>query len=116
LTFPPGAGIQRLYLLADYDRLQVLLFELDAVLMANLRPLVRDLLQRGGDYLFVAAPSAPPYERLVFVNPRRVGKGMRLSVGVHRLVVEPAQPTRHDLDVLEAIAAHARRAPSTGNA
>lgn len=105
LDFPARAGVQRLFLLAERGNLQVFLFELDAVYMANLRALARDLLLRGGNYLFVAAPGAPPYERLVFVNPRRVGSGTQLTVGIRKLTVEPAHPTRHDLDVLEGIAA-----------
>lgn len=105
LEFPAGAGIQRLFLLADHDQLQIFLFELDAVQMAHLRVLARDLLLRAGNYLIVTAPSAPPYDRLVFVNPRRIGAGLNLTVGIRKLVVEPAHPTRHDLDILEAIAA-----------
>jgi hypothetical protein len=105
LEFPSGAGIQRLFLLADHDQLQIFLFELDAVQIANLRLLARDLLLRAGNYLIVAAVGTPLYERLVFVNPRRIGAGPNLTVGIRKLVVEPANPTRHDLDVLEAITA-----------
>lgn len=37
LEFPAGAGIRRLFLLADHDRLQIFLYELEAVQMAHLR-------------------------------------------------------------------------------
>lgn len=112
LGLPDKAGIQTAYFIADHDELlQVMLFELDAVRMANLRPLARDLLQRGGNYLFVATPNAPPYDRLVFVNPRRVGQGTRLVVGIRKLVVEPTHPTRHDLDILEGIAVSGQDTP-----
>jgi hypothetical protein len=78
LECPDRAGIHRCFLLADHPAppgLQVLLFELDAVRMASLRLLARDLLARPGHYLFVAAPGEPPYSRVVFVHPRRVGDG-----------------------------------------
>jgi len=105
LEFPERAGIQRCFLLADHPGppgLQVLLFELDGVRMAELRLLARDLLARPGHYLFVAVPGMPPYTRAVFVHPRRLGDG---RVGIRKLVLDPAHPTRHDLDVLEGIAA-----------
>ena len=105
LECPDRAGIGRCFLLADHPAppgLQVLLFELDAVRMANLRLLARDLLARPGHYLFVAAPGEPPYGRVVFVHPRRVGDG---RAAIRKLVLDPAHPTRHDLDVLEGIAA-----------
>ena len=105
LEFPDRAGIHRCFLLADHPQppgLQVFLFELDSTRMANLRLLARDLLARPGHYLFVAVPGGPPYSRLVFVHPRRVGDG---RVGIRKLVLDPAHPTRHDLDVLEGIAA-----------
>ena len=104
LECPDRAGIRRCFLLADHVHppgLQVLLFELDAVRMANLRLLARDLLARPGHYLFVAAPGESPYSRVVFVHPRRVGDG---QVAIRKLVLDPAHPTRHDLDVLEGIA------------
>ena len=105
LEFPGRAGIQRCFLLADHPGppgLQVLLFELDGVRMAELRLLARDLLARPGHYLFVGAPGAPPYTCAIFVHPRRLGDG---QVGIRKLVLDPAHPTRHDLDVLEGIAA-----------
>ncbi len=105
LEFPDRAGIHRCFLIADHPQppgLQVFLFELDDTRMANLRLLARDLLARPGHYLFVVAPGTPPYARLVFVHPRRVGDG---RVGIRKLVLDPAHPTRHDLDVLEGIAA-----------
>jgi len=123
LEFPERAGIQRCFLLADHPGppgLQVFLFELDAVRMAELRLLARDLLARPGHYLFVAIPPLIPpacggekggyacggekggHARVVFVHPRRLGDG---RVGIRKLVLDPAHPTRHDLDVLEGIAA-----------
>ena len=64
LEFPDRAGIQRCFLLADHPGppgLQVFLFELDGVRVAELRLLARDLLARPGHYLFVAVPpSIPP--------------------------------------------------------
>ena len=98
LEFPERAGIQRCFLLADHPNppgLQVFLFELDDVRMAELRLLARDLLARPGHYLLVAVPGAPPYTRAVFVHPRRLGDG---QVGIRKLVLDPTHPTRHDLD------------------
>jgi hypothetical protein len=104
LECPDRAGIRRCFLLADHAHppgLQVLLFELDAVRMANLRLLARDLPARPGHYLFVAASGEPPYSRVIFVHPRRVGDG---QVTIRKLVLDPAHPTRHDPDVLVGIA------------
>lgn len=60
LDMPPSAGIERLLLLTDHDRLQVLLAEMERVRLSNLVPLARDLLARGGHYLVIAASGAPP--------------------------------------------------------
>lgn len=91
-------AIRRLALLADHaSQLQVILFELDEVALTRLRSLSANFLSRGGNYLIVATQD---YSRLIFVNPRReAGK-----VKIRKLVVDTIHPTRHDLDVLEAIA------------
>ena len=77
--------------------------------MAHLRLLARALLLRADDYLIVATPGPPPYDRVVFVNPRHIGSGTQLTVGIRKLVLEPAHLIRHDLDILEAIAAHGKQ-------
>lgn len=93
-------AIASAYLLADHaGRLQVLLCRLRDS-RANLRSLADDFVRRGGHYLLVTTSD---FQRLTFVNPRRVGIG---KVKVHKLVVERARPTRHDLDVLNNIVAN----------
>lgn len=97
------AAIRHLYLLADQDGdaglpLQVILFELEEVALARLRSLAGNLLNRGGNYLLVATSD---YRRLTLVNPRREAG----RVKIRKLVVDTSHPTRHDLDVLEGLAA-----------
>lgn len=102
IGFAPSdlAAIRRLALLADQaGQLQVILFELDEIALTRLRSLSANFLSRGGNYLIVATQD---YSRLVFVNPRReAGK-----INIRKLVVDTTHPTRHDLDILEAIAAN----------
>ena len=43
-------------------------------------------------------------ERLTFVNTRRLGEGAQVRIKLHKLLVERRNPTRHDLDTLNAIA------------
>jgi len=95
-------AIHSLYLLADQaGQLQVVLFELEEVALARLRSLAGNFLNRGGNYLLVATTD---YRRLTVVNPRREGG----RVKIRKLVVDTHHPTRHDLDVLEALAADGR--------
>jgi adenine-specific DNA-methyltransferase len=91
-------AIRSISLLADHSgEMQVLLFELDEIALTRLRSLSANLLSRGGNFLIAATLD---YSQLVFINPRReAGK-----VKIRKLVVDTSQPTRHDLDVLEAIA------------
>lgn len=104
IGFAPAdaAAIRSLYLLADQQgQLQVVLFELETLALARLRSLAGNLLNRGGHYLLVATDT---YRRITFVNPRREAG----RVKIRKLVVDTVHPTRHDLDVLEGLAAHDR--------
>jgi hypothetical protein len=99
------ATVERVFLLADQDGLQVLLFELQELRSARFRTLAQDLLKRPGHYLLVAVQTGD-YSKLAFINPRRfTSETGSLKAKIHRLVVDLAQPTRHDLDVLEQLAA-----------
>jgi type I restriction-modification system DNA methylase subunit len=98
--------------LADYNDLQIMLVELQDLSAGAVRRLAQNLYRRGGDYFFVAVKpeisgAGKIYRQLVMVLPQRVG-GIGLSttpqLKLHRLVIDTARPTRHTLDVLEAMA------------
>ena len=108
IGFTPAdaAAIRHLYLLADQNGgaglpLQVVLFELEEVALTRLRSLAGNLLNRGGNYLLVATSD---YHRLILVNPRREAGRVR----IRKLVVDTSHPTRHDLDIIEGLAATGR--------
>lgn len=66
-----------------------------------------DVLQRGTGLLIVTTPD---YREIVFVDPRFAGRAIKSAVRVNKLKVITAEPTRHDLDTLNAIYAHRRTA------
>jgi type I restriction-modification system DNA methylase subunit len=104
IGFSPAdaVAIHHLFLLADQDgELQVILFELAEVALTRLRSLAANFLDRGGHYLLVATSN---YRRLTFVNPRREAGKVKIS----KLIVDTIHPTRHDLDILEALAVNGR--------
>ncbi len=104
IGFSPAdlANLRALYLLADQEgELQVILFEVEESGLPRLRSLARNVLDRGGHYLFVATTDG---RRLTFVHPRREGGKVR----IRKLVVDTLNPTRHDLDVLEGLAVAGR--------
>ncbi len=99
IGFAPAdlSNIRTLYLLADQDaQLQVVLFELETLAQARLRSLAANFLDRGGHYLLVATDD---YRRVIFINPHREGGRTK----IRKLVLDTAHPTRHDLDVLNAL-------------
>ncbi len=105
LTPSNCTAVAKAFLLADQDGLQVLLFELHEFTSPRFRGLAQDLLKRPGRYLLVAV-HAGEYARLAFINPRRfTSEKGHLKVKIHKLIVDLSQPTRHDLDVLEQLAA-----------
>jgi Eco57I restriction-modification methylase len=61
-----------------------------------------------GEHLLVFAATPRPgtdgFDRLTFVNTRRLGAGAQVRVKLHKLIVERCHPTRHDLDTLNRIA------------
>lgn len=102
------ASLEQAYLLADQGGLQVLLFELKEFNGTRFRALAQDMLKRPGYYLLVAAP-ASNYSKLALINPRRfAGDHGSLKVKIHKLVIDTAHPTRHDVDTLELLAVDGR--------
>ena len=76
---------------------------------ARLRALAWNILQRGTGLLVVTTPiERGIYREILFVDPRFASKPNKSSVRVNKLKVVVAEPTRHDLDTLNAIHAHRR--------
>jgi adenine-specific DNA-methyltransferase len=112
-ALPPAddAVIDRVYRIADQtDRLQILLFRSKpphdaAASGAHHRSIAAHLLARGGDFLLIFA-DAYPFQKLTFVNPRRVVlQGAEPRIQIRKLAVDIRRPTRHDLDILASCAA-----------
>jgi adenine-specific DNA-methyltransferase len=113
---PALPNIVSVHFIADYDTLQILLFEVDDLATTELRKLAQNMLNRGGEYLLVAvkpeiaADGDKFYRQLVLLCPQRTGgssgggSGSGNQFKLHRLTVTTRQPTRHALDVLEEIA------------
>jgi adenine-specific DNA-methyltransferase len=59
-----------------------------------------------GQHLLVFAVASPTgFDQITFVNARRLGEGAQVRIKLHKLIVDRRNPTRHDLDTLNAIAA-----------
>lgn len=91
-------------------RLDVTLFVLRSTEKAEPMALARGIAQTwprrfpGHHLLIFAIPNAQgEFQRLIFVNPRRLGEGATVRFKLHRLIVERTRPTRHDADTLNRI-------------
>lgn len=93
----------RVYLLVDLDdsagSLQHVHFETRDLNSATLRRITERWMSRPGEYLLTFTEAARPFERLIFVKPRRDAGGVKMS----RLTVQPSRPTAHDRSVLNEI-------------
>ena len=99
-----AVSVQRVYIVAKRDMHTVYLIEVDDLRTARLRGLAWNVLQRGTALLAVTKD----YHEIVFVDPRFVGSATKSSVRVNKLKLLVTDPTRHDLDTLNAIHAHRR--------
>lgn len=105
------ANVTRAYIVARLDTHTVYLYEVDDLRVARLRSLAWNVLERGTGLLIVTTPAERgSYREIVFVDPRLAGKPTKSSVRVNKLKVITAEPTRHDLDTINAIHAHRRTA------
>jgi hypothetical protein len=105
-------AVESFHILADYDQKLIIgLWQLNDLSGARLRSLSQNFLGRGVDCLFLATNA--DFNPLVFVSPRRIAGG---KTKVLKLVVDRTHPTRHDLDVLQAISDHQDDIPSILNA
>lgn len=99
-----AANVQRAYIVATQDTHTVYLFEVADLRGARLRSLAWYVLQRGSGLLIVTNV----YHEVVFVDPRLTGTAIKSNVRVNKLKLITDDPTRHDLDTLNAIHAHGR--------
>lgn len=104
-------NVRRAYIVSRLPNHTVYLYEVDDLRSARLRSLAWNVLERGTGLLIVTTPAERgEYREIVFVDPRFAGKPIKSSVRVNKLKVIIAEPTRHDLDTLNAIHAHRRTA------
>jgi adenine-specific DNA-methyltransferase len=96
--------VNRAYVVARRDNHTVYLYEVSDLRQTRLRGLAWHALQRGTALLAVTRD----YREILFVDPRFVGKPNKSSVRVNKLKLVSSDPTRHDLDTLNAIHAHRR--------
>lgn len=98
------ASVNRAYVVSNLDNHAVYLYEVDDLRQTRLRGLAWNALQRGTALLVVTRD----YRELVFAHPRFVGNPTKSNVRVDKLKMIVSDPTRHDLDTLNAIHAHRR--------
>ncbi|MCL4236955.1 MAG: Eco57I restriction-modification methylase domain-containing protein [Anaerolineae bacterium] len=98
------ASVQRAYVVSNLDNHAVYLYEVDDLRQTRLRGLAWNALQRGTALLVVTRD----YREIVFAHPRFVGTPTKSNVRVDKLKMIVSDPTRHDLDTLNAIHAHRR--------
>lgn len=96
--------VTRAYVVARRDNHTIYLYEVSDLRQTRLRGLAWHALQRGTALLAVTRD----YREILFVDPRFVGKLNKSSVRVNKLKLVSSDPTRHDLDTLNAIHAHRR--------
>jgi adenine-specific DNA-methyltransferase len=96
--------VQRAYVVASRDNHAVYLYEVNDLRQTRLRGLAWNALQRGTALLVVTRD----YREITFAHPRFVGSPTKSNVRVDKLKMVVSDPTRHDLDTLNAIHAHRR--------
>jgi very-short-patch-repair endonuclease len=103
------ANVVRAYIVARLHMHTVYLYEVHDLRTTRLRSLAWNILQRGTGLLIVTTPAERgEYREILFVDPRFAGRPVKSAVRVNKLRVVTAEPTRHDLDTLNAIHAHRR--------
>jgi len=102
---PDAQSVQRVYIVGKRDRHQIYLYEVDDLRQPRLRGLAWNALQRGGSALLALTTD---YREILFVDPRLAGAANKGNVRVNKLKLIVDEPTRHDLDTLNAIHAHRR--------
>lgn len=100
-------AVNRAYIVAQHATHTVYLYEVNDWAQVRLRGLAWNALQRGTALLVVTRD----YREILFVDPRTVGKVNKSSVRVNKLKLITGDPTRHDLDTLNAIHAYRRSGP-----
>lgn len=101
-----AASVERAYIMSDFDGHTVYLYEVNDLHTTRLRGLAWNARQRGGTALLIVTRD---YREVIFVHPRFAGPATtRSNIRVDKLKMVTSDPTRHDLDTLNAIHAHRR--------
>ena len=88
-----------------------------AAVTASIRAISQAWMRKSTGYhlLVFASPGSQPGEnvqefaQLAFINPRRLTEGTQIRIKLHKLLVDRANPTRHDILTLNALGILARR-------
>jgi adenine-specific DNA-methyltransferase len=100
--------VQAVYLINGMDfGHTVWLFEVDDTTTVRLRGLAYDVLQRAGTHTLVVTKD---YREIIIAHPYFVGGTAKSHTRVNKLKIDSRNPTRHDVDTINALLARGRKA------
>lgn len=99
--------VQAVYLINGMDfGHTVWLFEVDDTTTVRLRGLAYDVLQRAGTHTLVVTKD---YREIIIAHPYFVGGTAKSHTRVNKLKIDSRNPTRHDVDTINALLARDRK-------
>lgn len=99
--------VQAVYLINGMDfGHTVWLFEVDDTTTVRLRGLAYDVLQRAGTHTLVVTKD---YREIIIAHPYFVGGTSKSHTRVNKLKIDSRNPTRHDVDTINALLARDRK-------
>ena len=100
--------VKQVYLMNEMNFGHTLwLYEVADTSLVRLRGLAYDAMQRAGSHLLVITKD---YQEVIFVHPYFAGGNKKSHLRVNKLKVIVNDPTRHDVDTINALHAHGRNA------
>src|SRR5690606_11185221 len=98
--------VQAVYLINGMDFGHTIwLFEVDDTTTMRLRGLAYDVLQRPGTHSLVVTKD---YREIIIAHPYFVGGTSKSHTRVNKLKIDSRNPTRHDVDTINALLARDR--------
>jgi adenine-specific DNA-methyltransferase len=99
--------VQAVYLINGMDFGHTIwLFEVDDTTTMRLRGLAYDVLQRPGTHSLVVTKD---YREIIIAHPYFVGGTSKSHIRVNKLKIDSRNPTRHDVDTINALLARDRK-------
>lgn len=99
--------VQAVYLINGMDFGHTIwLFEVDDTTTMRLRGLAYDVLQRAGTHTLVVTKD---YREIIIAHPYFVGGTSKSHTRVNKLKIDSRNPTRHDVDTINALLARDRK-------